>query len=121
MRNKFGRIAVYITALVAAQSSPPDARDMFYSAADMVGATNPTEKPPVKPPPAVHHRPVPKDPEAHFQTVSQPAELALGLRYSILKKTNSGLAEMKSGTVFHSGDKIRISVMSNQKGYLYVI
>ena len=49
-------------------------------------------KPPLKPPiqpPIARHRPVPKDPEAHFQMVSHSPELALGLRYSILRKTES--------------------------------
>ena len=129
MRNKLGRIAVitaYTAAFAAAQTI--DARDMFYSAADMVGGN--TQRPPANtnnepvkppPPPVVRHKPVPKDPEAHFQTVSHTADLALGLRYSILRKADSGLSEVRPGTVFHSGDKIRVSVMGNQKGYLYVI
>jgi len=72
-------------------------------------------------PEVAKRRPVPQNAEAHFQTVAQKASLPLGVRYSILKKSDAGLAEVKPDAVFHSGDRIRISVMGNQKGYLYVI
>jgi hypothetical protein len=46
----------------------------------------------------------------------------LGLRYSLLMRGGDGnYAEVSPGTIFHSGDHIRLSLLSNQPGYLYVI
>ena len=123
-----------------AQEPEINARDVFYSAADMMGparrpaATVPPKKPAtstvaVKKPgpkaPAAQHVVaavvvVPKDPENHFLKVSNESR-PLGLRYSILKETRGSLAEVVPDTVFKAGDKIRLSVMSNQRGFLYVI
>jgi hypothetical protein len=49
-------------------------------------------------------------------------ESRLGLRYSVLLRGADGqYAEVPPGTVFHSGDHIRLSLMANEPGYLYVI
>ncbi len=149
-RYRFGRIIAagtfFAIVTVGQTDATFDARDMFYSAADMMGGgkkqgsagtqTSQSQpqhssgkpkgqgNPPVsRPQPELaRSRPVPKDPEAHFQLVSQQqVELPLGLRYSLLKKTPGGLVEVKPDSVFHSGEMIRITVMGNQKGYLYVI
>ena len=46
----------------------------------------------------------------------------LGLRYSVLLRGADGeYAEVGPGTTFHSGDHIRLSLMANEPGYLYVI
>jgi hypothetical protein len=46
----------------------------------------------------------------------------LGLRYCILKLGSDGeWNEVSTDTVFHSGDKIRVQVESNESGYLYII
>ena len=126
-----------------AQEPEINARDVFYSAADMMGPARrpaatvlPQKMPPKKPAsstvsvkkpgpqsPAAQHVMavvVPKDPENHFLQVSNESR-PLGLRYSILKQTGGSLAEVTPDTVFKAGDAIRLSVMSNQKGYLYVI
>ena len=122
-----------------AQEPEMNARDVFYSAADMMGpvrrpaAVVPPKKPasPVKKAgsqPAAQHGvaqhgvtvSVPQDPERHFVKVGNDPR-PLGLRYSILKETRGALAEVKPDAVFKAGDKIRLSVMSNQKGFLYVI
>jgi hypothetical protein len=51
-----------------------------------------------------------------------PSESRLGLRYSVLLRDGDGqYAEVHPGTVFHSGDHIRLSLMANEPGYLYVI
>jgi hypothetical protein len=47
--------------------------------------------------------------------------VALGLRYSILKREGSETAEVDPNTVFHSGDRIRLRVDVNTAGYLYII
>jgi len=46
---------------------------------------------------------------------------ALGVRYTILKKSGDQPVEVGSGTVFHAGDRIRIAVEANDDGYLYVV
>ena len=46
----------------------------------------------------------------------------LGLRYALLKVGDSGeLSEVLPETTFHSGDKVKISLMANQPGYIYII
>jgi hypothetical protein len=46
----------------------------------------------------------------------------LGLRYSVLKPRADGtFEEVSPDSVFHMGDRIRLSLMSNQEGYLYII
>jgi hypothetical protein len=50
------------------------------------------------------------------------ADNRLGLRCSILLRQADGqYAEVAPGTVFHSGDHIRLSLLANESGYLYVI
>jgi hypothetical protein len=46
----------------------------------------------------------------------------LGLRYSLLKQVRDNqVEEVTADTIFHSGDKVRISIESNDSAYLYVI
>jgi hypothetical protein len=46
----------------------------------------------------------------------------IGLRYTLLLRDNAGhYAEVSPKTVFHDGDHLRLSVMANRPGYLYVI
>lgn len=48
--------------------------------------------------------------------------IPLGLRYGILKRMKNGAGvEVDPDSVFHSGDRIRLSVEANDKSYLYVI
>jgi hypothetical protein len=49
------------------------------------------------------------------------ARRPLGLRYSILKRTDDGAVEVDSTSVFRAGDRIRLRVEVNDPGYLYVI
>jgi hypothetical protein len=54
--------------------------------------------------------------------VVRTSESRLGLRYSVLLLGSDGqYAEVGPGTIFHSGDHIRLSLMANEPGYLYVI
>ena len=47
---------------------------------------------------------------------------AFGLRYSLLRRSDSGrYDEVDTGTTFHSGDKIKVVVKGNDPGYFYVI
>jgi hypothetical protein len=53
---------------------------------------------------------------------SMTAPQPLGLRYTLLQKQSGGdYTEVFPETVFHSGDKVKLSVMANQPGYLYII
>ena len=47
--------------------------------------------------------------------------VALGLRYSILKREGPETVEVDPTAVFHSGDRIRLRVDVNTAGYLYII
>src|SRR5579863_9225897 len=50
------------------------------------------------------------------------SETRLGLRCSILLRgNNKEYSEVTPGTVYHSGDHIRLSFLANQSGYFYVI
>lgn len=45
----------------------------------------------------------------------------LGLRYSILKREGGESTEVGPGTVFRSGDRIRLRVEANADGFLYIV
>ncbi len=46
----------------------------------------------------------------------------LGLRYTLLSRNASGqYEEVGANAIFHTGDHVRLSLMSNEPGYLYVI
>jgi hypothetical protein len=46
----------------------------------------------------------------------------LGLRYSLLKQVgNNETVEVDPYAVFHSGDRIRLSIQANDNGYLYIV
>ncbi|MGD0872209.1 MAG: DUF4384 domain-containing protein [Bryobacteraceae bacterium] len=46
---------------------------------------------------------------------------ALGLKYTILKRSGSDMVEVPPDTVFHAGDRIQFSVQTNGPGYLYIV
>jgi hypothetical protein len=53
---------------------------------------------------------------------SQASAVPLGLRYSILKRIGDArTVEVDADTVFRAGDRIRLSVEVNDRGYLYII
>lgn len=45
----------------------------------------------------------------------------LGLRYTILKKSGDNMVEVPRDTVFHTDDRIQLSIQTNGPGYLYII
>lgn len=129
--------------LAGAQEPLINARDAFFSASDMVAiqkktATKKSAKTvPVRrtepsrqeggksagPKPELASAPPLREAESYFQKVAlTPENLPpMGLRYSLLKRTPQGLSEVSVETEFHAGDSIRLSVMGNRRGYLYVI
>lgn len=117
------------------------ARELFYSAVDApAAAAHKAEKPAPKPKPA-RHKSAPaveetasgRAPATPAPTSSQPVPVmnaayrpqgprpALGLRYTILKKSGDQPVEVGASTVFHAGDRIRLAVEANDDGYLYVV
>ena len=64
-------------------------------------------------------------PSGRNEAQVMPAALSdqpLGLRYSLLKKTESGeTVEVDSATEFRSGDSIRLEVETSDVAYLYVV
>lgn len=110
-----------------------NARDAFWSSADLVG-----KRPPAHTSTAVHHAPLPETAAPGHTTAPKPSpsvsvvdsntlekvsvHAPLGLRYAVLKKLDDGTyQEISPDSVFHAGDQIRLSLMSNQEGFLYVI
>jgi uncharacterized protein DUF4384 len=77
------------------------ARDLFLSAIEKAGNPLP---------------PAPSGAEPNRSAIP------LGLRYGILKRMKNGVGvEVDPDSVFHSGDRIRLSVEANDKSYLYMI
>lgn len=130
--------ALAVTAAYA-QQDELNARDAFWSASDLVGK-RPSDATPhksttstattsstkmasgraTKPTGSVTVLNADNVQAGSTQTVSQHAPL--GLRYSVLKRRPDGtFEEISPDAVFHAGDSIRLSVMSNQEGYLYII
>lgn len=131
-------IAVLLAPAAALFGQPEHkltARELFYTPVSMT-ATTPVANTAVAPkaPPKAVKRAVktadsvkPKDPEISERVERTPvtpvaAYPPLGLRYSLSKRNDSGrYDEVDASTVFHSGDKIKVTVKANDPGYLYVI
>ena len=134
--------AVLIPAgLLSAQTEHKlTARELFYtpvSTAAVVKAEPPQVTPPKLDPapksiPKIPKKPVVKtqDPVVQdpgerpdkIQLVSAVSYPPLGLRYSLLRRSDSGrYDEVDTNTTFHSGDKIKVVVKGNDPGFLYVI
>lgn len=124
-------------------SSDMSARDVFWSANDLVrvapnpgtigaGAAKPSNTPPKKTDTPHKSATTPKhhiDPQTvvangygarpHLVSLSSDR---LGLRYTLLQRDQSGkYIEVAPSTIFHSGDRVKISIMPNHAGYLYII
>lgn len=55
-------------------------------------------------------------------TAPAPAEgQALGLRYTILKRSGGEMVEVAPDTVFHANDRIQFAIETNGAGYLYIV
>ena len=137
---------VFGSAFAVAQQQELHARDVFWSANDLVAVSpNPGSKQAAHSAPAtvaVTHKKAPRAADSKKQPPpnqidpnqvtangfgAQPHLVKLsverlGLRYTILQKTSDGqYKEVLPGTAFHSRDRVKISVMANQPGYLYIV
>jgi hypothetical protein len=143
-------LAFLIAFCAIAQDHPQPlltARELFYSAADtptpprttpktnstkkkpanQVASTKPSTTTPTNPavnvavsqPPASDSaRIVP----AVMTTAPQPtAGPALGMKYTILRRTGGEMVEVAPDSVFHAEDRIQFSVETNGPGYLYIV
>ncbi len=138
-------------AFPAAQDAPGPrltARELFYSAVQTAPAA--AQPAPPKPPPRKKNTPLPvaKAPAAppatapaHVPDMALPdggrivqastaartsapaptAGTALGLKYTILKKSGDDMSDVPPDTTFHAGDRIQFRVQTNGAGYLYII
>jgi hypothetical protein len=116
------------------------AREIFYSApAETPPAKKAAAKPatpakkktevetaqtkPVTPPPPPAGSPprTPSGGQVIPVSYSNEPVYPLGLRYSILKREGGESTEVGPGTVFRSGDRIRLRVEANADGYLYIV
>jgi hypothetical protein len=140
-RKKWIPAALLASAAFAVAQSKPEltARELFYVPAAAVSSPAPKKATtPPKPstsgkevasgkttrPPVVHQQPRPQESEAPvmIQTASYSGPRPLGLRYSILKRESDGsYEEVNPDSNFHSGDKLRIRIESNEDAYLYLV
>lgn len=126
-------LALFLPCLALSQQLT--ARDAFWSSSDLITvAPNPAAH---KSAPAhSHSQPAGNAPERNAQVAQLVAENGygaaphlvrtaqdrLGLRCSLLRRgANGEYDEAAPGTVFHSGEAIRLSFLANQAGYFYVI
>jgi hypothetical protein len=137
--RSFFVLVTAVVACVVAGAQQPTVRDTFWSASDLISVTpNPAAaRPKASAAKNQAHAGVAKNSSAprtpNAQLVSQngygsapqlvrTAGNRLGVRYSLLMRGGDGqYSEVAPGTTFHSGDHIRLSILANQPGYLYVI
>lgn len=140
-----------IVGSIAASAQTSNARDTFWSAGDLISVTpNPAahNRARTNPIPSEQkkHTPAGGTPamgamkQSGTSRTEQMSQLAtsngygapphtvqssadrLGLRCSVLLRgTDKGYSEVTPGTVFRSGQHIRLSLLANKPGYLYVI
>lgn len=103
------------------QESQLNARDAFWSASDLVGK-RPGKPSVVGEGKMAENKTSSKAPVESNAVKTVSVSAPLGLRYSVLKQRTDGTyQEISPEAVFHAGDRIRLSLMSNQQGYLYVV
>lgn len=128
------RTCVFALSLLAvpaaAQTLTP--REMFYGQGRPAATPAKPVRPPdvVKPPPVKVKQeasagalPIP-DPDPNRVKIIKVADTIrpLGLKYSVQKRTEAGeYVQMEPGATFVNGDQIRLTVESNDTGYLYVV
>lgn len=108
-----------VSVCLLAQNDGLTARDLFYSSKDLIGKAPASGKPVKKPVATRSHGNSGKSGES---SVNVEEFGPLGLRYTLLQQLNTGQTEeVLPDSTFRAGDSIRISVMANEPGYLYVV
>lgn len=129
-------IAIFCAVALPQQERKLSPREIFYSApapvtrpaAKKARPARPVEQAAqtVKPAPTqaitehAPHSPAPAQGGPAIVLASN-AGRPLGLRYSLLKRTDSGVEEVDTATAFRAGHRIRLSVEVNDPGYLYIV
>lgn len=131
--------AAALTGALAAGAQQISARNVFWSATDLVdvsqnpvsGAAKPSGPAGQPSPPArsatAAGRHLKAEQIARSGYGDEPrlvhvSGAQIGIRYALLLRGGDGhYSEVSPATIFHSGDHLRLSVMANQPGYLYVI
>lgn len=125
-----------VSGAFAQDTSALHARELFYTPVPKATRTptqpqavpakpaksldKPSDKAPAKPAAKVEDKTKKPDPQGPASTLA--VEVPLGMRYSVLKRNGSGnFDEVDADTNFHSGDRIRVKVDSNNTGYLYIV
>ena len=133
-----GCVAVAAAGATLVHAQQSSARNVFWSASDLVQVSaNPGAKPAADRAPAVsvkkpattnHTRPhvepelVAKNGYGEQPQLVRVSDEQIGIRYALLLRDSDGhYNEVSPTAVFHNGDHLRLSVMANQPGYLYVI
>ena len=131
-------VASAAVGMVWAQQQPAmNARELFYSPPPGAQAQAPgrSARPArgaahrvkaVSPPPVSEARPATEARRDGASTVpvvmANYSQVPLGLRYSVLKRGGDGqYQEVDPESVFHSGDKIRLNIETNDSAYLYIV
>ncbi|HWR53911.1 MAG TPA: DUF4384 domain-containing protein [Bryobacteraceae bacterium] len=131
-------LALFCAVALPQQDRKLSPREIFYSAPTTAAAARPAAKiaRPAKPVEQAAARsksvqaPAAAEHAVHspaFADAGPPIVLAsnetkpLGLRYSLLKRTGSGVEEVDTATAFRAGDRIRLSIEVNDPGYLYIV
>jgi hypothetical protein len=68
--------------------------------------------------------PISQDAPPATETVASttpPSQAGLGLRYTLVKVTDTGTTDTTDADVFHAGDCVQLKVESNSTGFLYVL
>jgi hypothetical protein len=128
----FGSLCVLWTLVSSAQEKKLTAREIFYAAATspepLPAKTTQAAKPKPRPPTAPKRRQSAESPglppsseNLKIVQAGYTAARPLGLRYSILKTGGGQAVEVDPDTVFHAGDRIRLSIEVNDTSYLYVV
>jgi uncharacterized protein DUF4384 len=117
-------LAAVIGASIAAQDRAGlTARELFYGMGAAkkpiaAGNTKTIRKPATKP----ASQPTTENEAHHTITPVVVDHAALGLRYSVLKRSAGGeFIETDADTTFQSGDGIRVTIESNEDAYLYIV
>jgi hypothetical protein len=122
-----------VSGALAQDTSGLHARELFYTPVPKATTQTPSQpavipakpaKPSEKtqPKPAAKVEDKTKKPDSPGPASTLAVEVPLGMRYSVLKRNGSGsFDEVDADTNFHSGDRIRVKVDSNNTGYLYIV
>ncbi len=136
-------VVVATTVSICAQTTEHrlSAREIFYGAGVSAERTAPSPRVKKKSSEATKRKPAVPQTAEPGETTAEPVATnrpnlpggavaqyvankvsPLGLRYSILKRDDAGdYSEVSPDATFHSGDRIRVLLETNDTGYLYVV